>query len=204
MKELLGYSFLISDTTDRDSMFEFAQKHFIYSEWEPPTLEWAEAWAQERIFGGDANPGESWKLRKKYWEQFLGLKSGAFSYTYNNRIQWQIPHVIEKLKHNKYMRGAMISVWNPAIDIDMMGRERIPCSIAYHLIVRPYSGHDRLWIFYYIRSQDMINHMPSDIFCATKLQDYIAEQIGVPRGPFVEYVDSLHAYRINVDPKRQW
>lgn len=206
MKELLGYSFMITDWLDRDEMFEFAQKNFIYPDHEPPTVKWAEAWFQERI-GAPSNPGESWKLRPKYWRPFMSL--GRFSYTYQERIFTpqnisQIDVVAKALKKNLHMRGAIVAIWDPNRDIPLIGKERVPCSMYYQFLYRPYLGKEKLYVLYNIRSQDLVNHLPSDIYCATRMCELISAKVGVEPGPLIEFAGSLHAYRRYVKPDRRW
>ena len=200
MKELIGYCYTILDGSDKDKMFDWAKKHFPNYD---GTLEWAEAWFQERISGKPFNPDPSTKLRWNYWSQFT-KPDGSFSYTYSQRMYWQIDAVLKKMRSNLYMRGAIISIWDPHQDIYMMGRERVPCSISYHFLVRRTLDGDQLHLIYYIRSQDLVNHFPSDVYCAIRLGEYFSEQLGVKMGSFISYVDSLHAYRKDVAADRRW
>ena len=92
---------------------------------------------KDRISGQPLNPGNSYKIRKDMWNQFLHNKK--FSYTYAERMARQLPLVIETLKKDNGTRQAVLSIWNP--DLDMVdnklgGGQRIPCSLLYQFTIR--------------------------------------------------------------------
>ena len=201
-KELIGYTYSILDGSDKEKLIWWAKQHFPFYD---ATLEWAEAWFRDRVSGKYLNPEPSVKLRWNYWKAFADAFDGRFAYTYPERMCYQLEPLVEKLRGNRYMRGAMLAIWDPHKDVRSMGVRRVPCSISYHFLIRNEAGVDKMRLIYYIRSQDLVNHFPSDVYCALRLQEWMAEKVGdCELGPFISYVDSLHCYRKDVLPDRQW
>lgn len=182
--ELLCYSYMITNTKDKDELL----KYFKGAENLEKAKFWAEAEFQERISGKNLNPGEAWKLREDVWDEFL--HDGKFSYSYSERIGNQVEKIIEEFKIHPESRQGIISVWDSKIDIDKLGKERIPCSIFYQVIQR----QGKLNLVYVIRSNDLYEHWCYDIWLAIRLQEYIAERLGFQIGNFYQFVISLHAY----------
>jgi len=162
-KELIAVQFSILDIRDkRDDMLDYIFKdknealnikRYIYQE------------CYERFEDLDINPGKSYLYREEFWKQYLN-NEGKFDYTYNERLhlnsQWI--KAIETLKLDKGNRQAIISIWNPSEDINYTnGIKRVPCSIYYHIIIRD----DKVHLIYRMRSSDLVNHLPIDLYLAT-------------------------------------
>src|SRR3990167_3214235 len=177
--EFRGYSYAILDTSDKDYLLEMFGKK----------KDWAEAEFSERISLQNLNPGEAWKLRDDVWREFL--HSGKLAYTYSERIKEQAEKIIDEFSVNPTTRQAYLSIWDPNIDIDKMGKERVPCSLGYHFMIRDGEMECR----YMIRSNDLFTHFAYDVWLAIALQEYIANAVGVEVGRFEHYICSLHAYR---------
>lgn len=178
--ELVGYSFMVLDTKDKDDILKSFGKE--------NEKEWNEAEFKERIGKEFLNPGEAYKLRP-VWEEFM--HGGQFSYTYSARIGTQIDKVIECLKETPSCRNAIVSIWDREIDIDRIGgKQRVPCSLTYQFLVR----NGKLNLIYSIRSNDLMTHWCNDIYQCVKLQEYVAEALGLPTGYLIQFIGSLHAY----------
>ena len=201
MKELVGYAYTLLDGSDKAKMIEWARKNFKECD---ITVEWAEAWFKDRISGEALNPEPSYKLRETYWNRYL-QPNGKFSYTYSGRMAIWLENVIGLLKLNPYRRGACLSIWDGVTDIVHLARhERTPCSMYYQFLIRPILEQDTLAIIYTMRSCDLIKHFPSDVYCAIRLGEYVSEEVGVEFGGLIHFIGSLHAYKKDVDPSRQW
>lgn len=188
-KELQGADFTITNTKDREEMYKFMEEQYGIL----LPLEWAKAEFLERISKDDINPGEAYKLRDDVWDEFL--HDGKFGYTYNERIRPRLPKVIEQLKINKTTRQAIISIFNPELDMDSMGGiVRVPCSIFYQFLVRPTKGVDKLNMIYVMRSSDLLTHFVNDVYLALRMQEHIAKEVGLEIGTFTMFVSSFHAY----------
>lgn len=180
-KELIGYSFMVTNT---DDLLELPKAFGKEEE-----LEWAEAEFKERISDEHLNPGKAYRLRK-VWDEFV--HHGMFSYTYNERMRGKIDLIIDCLKRAPHTRNAILALWDPEVDIFRIGgKQRVPCSIYYQFLIRG----GKLNLIYNIRSNDLMTHWAWDLYLAIKLQAYIAEKIGVEKGWFIQQVGSLHAYQ---------
>lgn len=137
------------------------------------------------------NPGTSWLIRKDVWEPFLDNRK-MFEYTYSERIWYQIPKIKEQLTKNPNTRQAILSVWNPVIDIiNLGGIKRVPCSVYYQFILRG----DMLHVIYNMRSCDLVTHFGIDVYLAYSTMERIANEIGKKPGYLYHNIGSLHAYK---------
>lgn len=179
--ELLGYSFMVIDTTDKDELplaFDKPADEVL----------WADADFKERISTTKCNPGEAYKMRS-VWEEFV--HDGKFSYSYPERIGMQVEKVIECLEKTPSSRNAIISMWDPTIDIDRIGgKMRVPCTMYWQLLIRD----GKVNMIYNIRSNDLMTHWCWDVYLAIKLQEYVAEKLDREVGWFIQQVGSLHGY----------
>lgn len=189
-KEIIGYSFCILDTSDKDKLIEYMKLD---------TLEWCKAEFAERVSGKYINPGASWKLRPEIWKEFLHDYGGRkkFAYHYSERITPQIENVIAELKKNPSSRQCVISIFNPSIDNKKIGKDRVPCSLCYSFIIR----NGKLDLIYNLRSCDLLTHFSDDIWLAIAMQEHVAEKTGVEKGKLIVFISSLHAYRKNLESR---
>ena len=145
------------------------------------------------------NPGEAYKLRHDVWDEFLVERSYAiekrFEYTYAERMHDQIKVNVEELKKHPETRQAIIQIHNRMRDQEMMGKERIPCSMTYIFMIRD----GKLDIIYYMRSTDFATHFQNDIWLAMELQNWMAAQIGREVGKYIMFANSLHIYKKDWD-----
>lgn len=168
---------------------------FIFSK----SKEWADAEFQERISKEEIsiNPGEAWELRKDLWEQFL--VDGKFDYTYNERMAWVLPNLVDLLKEDQDTRKAILPIFNGRGEIDTDyydGSQRIPCSMYYDFLIRENGkGEKVLHICYHQRSSDFAQHFGDDIYLAWRLMEYVAKEVGVKPGYLYHTIDSLHIYK---------
>lgn len=177
MKELIGYSYLVKDTSDRDKWLEKLGMN----------VKWAHDDFQERITS-KVNPGEAYKLRGE-WSEFI--HDGQFAYTYSERMTGKIDQVVNLMANNKNSRQAVISIYNPDIDdLRRGGIKRVPCTMYYQFILRG----DKLDVIYNIRSSDFYVHFPYDVWMACQLRDHIAARLGVKPGDFLYFAGSLHCF----------
>jgi thymidylate synthase len=195
-KELIGYSFKVSDPTSKhNEMVEFVYrnnpsegervKSFINQEFE------------DRFGGYPVNPGNSYAKRLNMWTEFLE-SDGRFSYQYAERIndrdlwQPQSQTVIDELKAHPDSRQGIIQIFNYSKDNkNIGGRHRIPCSMHYQFLVRNSKVHS----CYVMRSNDFYGHFTIDIILAARMQMHIAEKTGYDVGSLTYFSGSLHAYQ---------
>lgn len=197
-KELPGYAYMITKFDDLKEIFGLFFKNdtervdvstYAYSEFE------------DRINMYPSNPGNSWEHRKGYWERFL--KNGRFSYTYSERMYWQLGPVIKELSEAKGSRQCVITIFDSCEDLQNMGgKARIPCSIYYQFLRREISGKDSLMLIYTMRSCDFYTHFPVDVWLAIRLGMYVANLLKIDLYNFTHFVGSLHAFRKDYSKRR--
>lgn len=170
---------------------------FFYSK----AKEWADAEFKERVSKDWINPGDAWELRKDLWEQFL--VDGQFDYTYNERMAWVLPNLVDLLKEDQDTRKAVLPIFNGRGEIDTDyydGSQRIPCSMYYDFLIRENGkGEKVLHICYHQRSSDFVTHFGNDVYLTWRLMEYVAKEVGVKPGYLYHTIDSLHAYKKDWD-----
>lgn len=115
-----------------------------------------------------------------------------FAYAYPDRLSRyaQVENVISALKNDPMSRQAYVAMWD-AEDSLKLGQRRVPCSLGWHFMIRG----GQLDIMYFMRSCEFSTHFQNDIYLAMRLQEYIAERVGVPRGNYGHFMSSFHCYK---------
>lgn len=151
---------------------------------------WCLAEIKERLSKEEVNPGTAYRMRG-VWEEFI--HNGKFSYSYNERMSYQIDGIIDEIKKNPDSRQLIIQIFNAKIDHSRIGSgdSRIPCSMHYQFMVR----EEKLDIMYFMRSCDINEHWTNDIYLAFLLQEFIARQSGYEVGKLFFTAASLHSYK---------
>ena len=204
-KEIIGYSFTVVITKDLNQdlkdMLSFAKKVFR-KDWLTPEV--GDKWFEEML--QPINPDTWWKGTglEEYWKEFGIEKDGRFAYTYGERLSAAIPQLIHCLKRNKYMRGAVATVYESSRDLTNMGKRRVPCTMYVQVLIRPEAGEDVLTGIVTFRSQDLATFFPLDVYKSARLFQYIAEQVGVRFKYYIHFTGSLHAYKSMVPDKYKW
>lgn len=184
-----------------------------------PNREWADEHFAERVSGEPMNPAPShvnWPYAQA--NNARHTQDGVFSHTYPERFwpkfanvgqtrpngrQVFVPHngiryaygdlgdVVDLMDRSLYTRQAFLPVWFPE-DTGATEKQRVPCTIGYHFIVRP-SGvddaPDRLHVVYFMRSCDYVRYLRDDIYMAGRLAQWVCDAL-VVRGHDV-FADSL-------------
>jgi hypothetical protein len=167
-----------------------------------PNLPWAEQHFGERVGGDPVNPPPSHELWPWSHGQHQAEMTEEFSHTYPERMwpkmanvegktpqgrQIFVPHIgirfeygdlgdlVELLGKDRYTRQAYLPIFFPE---DTGGshriRERIPCSLGYHFMVRKKDEHDVMDCMYSMRSCDFVRHFRDDIYMAARLLQWVA------------------------------
>jgi len=200
--EIIGYAYRLTSFHDLDKMMEWAFRNFGKDHLRP---EVGEKWFRELISPLPCNPDSWWQgtCMEEYWKKYGLREDGKFDYTYSERLYNKLPKVIEALKKNPFMRGAILAVYDRNLDVPGSGK-RTPCTIAYHFIARRYAFETRLNLICFQRSCDLIMFFPLDVYKAVRLLFYVAEQVGMPAGHFIHFISSLHAYVDEVPNHLRW
>lgn len=210
-RDLLEVGEWISGTTVQDKNikddpeFDFMElRPYIYqlTRWEDRTryeellglnVDWIEDEFFERVHWNHKNPGSAWSLREEVWIEFI-QSNGRFAYTYNERFRLgeQLSRVIHQLGVNPHTRQAVVTVFNPILDMEKLGGfQRVPCSLSYQFLIR----NGRLELIYSMRSCDFFTHFPYDQLLAIELLRYVGMVIDRPCNRFTHVIGSLHGFR---------
>lgn len=163
-----------------------------------PNLPWAEIEFQERVGGEPHNPHDS----LDEWPWWVGqsattMENGVFSHTYSERF-WpkyadpgpspehgranagirytygDLDDVIALLRKYPYTRQATFPIFFPE-DTGAVHGGRIPCTLHYHFLLR----HDKLHMWYAIRSCDAVRHFRDDVYMAARLCQWVIGEVSV-------------------------
>ena len=137
------------------------------------------------------NPGMAYNFRHT-WRKKMEKEGGRFDYSYGEAYAKQIPAIIKQLKKQKTSREAIISVWDRRYLVDQKNFQRRPCTLTNHLLIR----NKKLYSLVNMRSNDLINLLPYDVFHHTCLQQYIADQLGLELGSYIHSVSHLYYPKI--------
>lgn len=155
---------------------------------------------KERINENNINPWEAWRIRPRVWEEYL--KDGKFEYTYSERIHYK--DIIEEIKAHPTSRQYVLNIWDRTDRFNLNGKQRIPCSLNYQILIRPNWELDKdnqpiqcVNMIYNMRSCDFLTHFPIDIIQATNLLKLITSEIwnNYQIGKLYYNCASLHLYR---------
>jgi thymidylate synthase len=106
---------------------------------------------------------------------FIDKKPGGVDYTYGERFLNynnlnQLEYIIDKLSKNPETRRAIMTTWNPNIDIHSNDP---PCVISIQGIIE--NGY--LNLTEYIRSNDMFRGWPLNMYALIRIGEYIVNEI---------------------------
>jgi len=147
----------------------------------------------------------------KYVAEFIdgeGIDLEDFKYTYHNRIfkHWgdQTKKVIEILKEHPETRRAIISLWDPSIDLkannppclNMIGCFVRDGALEFHVI---YRSHHLSTITLNGNIMKGEGALVPNLYAIATLQQIMADEIGLKRGALVLTDFSGHLYANNLD-----
>jgi thymidylate synthase len=166
-----------------------------------PTQPWADLEFEERISEKAINPGKAYLKRLDIWGEFLeqtlypdGSYGPSFSYTYPERMWFQLKRIVDELKKHPDSRQLFLSVWDPCKDIYRLGVRRVPCTLGYYFQNRQGYVH----MTYLQRSADFVTHFQNDIYLAIRLLKWVCNKANCKPGRFTHWIGSLHIYKEDV------
>lgn len=127
------------------------------------------------------NPGTAYEFRPN-WKRKLDKEGGhRFCYSYGQEYQEQIPNIIKKLK-SKSEREAILVMWHDWYLEKSINKimARRPCTLTIHF----YFFDQRLHCNVNMRTVDVMNMLPYDVFHHCLLHRHIATELGVNPGLF--------------------
>jgi thymidylate synthase len=140
-----------------------------------------------QLLGGVSNP----KLVIEVGPQFKNYAedNGIFHGAYGLRTQDQYGPIIERLKNDPDSRQAVVTIWNPELDL-LPSKRDYPCTILHQFRIRD----NKLNMSVYMRSNDVWLGAAYDFFQFTRVQIAMASVLGIEPGRYVHHVGSLHIY----------
>lgn len=120
--------------------------------------------------------------------------NGLFHGAYGMRTQGQYAAVIERLKTDPDTRQAVVTIWNPELDL-LPSKRDYPCTILHQFRIR----NNRLNMSVYMRSNDVWLGAAYDWFQFTRVQLAMASVLGIEPGSYAHHVGSLHIYEQHYD-----
>lgn len=137
----------------------------------------------------------------EYAKNLIEGSDSVFEYDYHGRLfdwgcglmqngeihQDQIRYIVDKLRQSPVSRRAVAVTWCPPVDAKLAD---CPCLQLVQCIVREGNLHMKI-VF---RSNDMLSAAGSNMFALAKLQEYIAEKIGVGVGTYTHISLVPHVY----------
>lgn len=162
-----------------------------------PNLPWAENQFLERVGGIPYNPGETYKewpwqsqmdrhvepvfthtYMERYWPKMAhreGVRDAqdqCLTPRYGIRYDYgDLTDMVLLLARSPFTRQAVLPVWFPE-DTGGVHGGRLPCSIAYHFMLR--EGH--LNCTYFIRSCDFVRHFRDDVYMTARLTQWVLDE----------------------------
>jgi hypothetical protein len=126
------------------------------------------------------NPGTAHFYRPN-WARKLEKEGGTFCYSYGESYADQVQHIISLLK-SKSEREAIITMWDPNYTDKTFRKTfpRRPCTLTLHF----YFFKNQLNCSCNMRTVDIMNMLPYDVFHHTLLQRFLASVLEVELGKF--------------------
>ena len=121
--------------------------------------------------------------------------NGLFHGAYGIRTQSQYAPIVERLKADPDTRQAVVTIWNPELDL-LSNKRDYPCTILHQFRIR----NNKLNMSVYMRSNDVWLGAAYDFFQFTRVQLAIASILGIEPGTYHHHVGSLHIYEQHYDP----
>jgi thymidylate synthase len=120
--------------------------------------------------------------------------NGMFHGAYGIRTQSQYAPIIERLKADPDTRQAVVTIWNPELDL-LANKRDYPCTILHQFRIR----NNKLNMSVYMRSNDVWLGAAYDFFQFTRVQLSMASILGIEAGTYNHHVGSLHIYEQHYD-----
>ena len=139
-----------------------------------------------KMFIGDPRSLEQYRQELLDGILDFEVNRGNWEYTYHQRMEQQIPWVINELKRNQDSRRAVIVIR----DEDDLSSDSPACLQHIHYLVRNGKLHCKVLF----RSNDATKAAFMNAFALIMLQKRIADAIGVPVGSYTHRANSFHVY----------
>lgn len=152
-----------------------------------------EPFAEQRFSDLHPNP----EYLKAYSNNILDFKYQKDVYfrmicaEYNQANINQLQEAIEKLKSKWFTSRAVLTMWDPYVDIDS---DHPPCTCLVQFYIR----NGKLNLTSYFRSNDAWLCSHGDMVALTNLQKKVAEEVGVEVGTYTHIACFYHIYEYDI------
>ena len=144
-----------------------------------------------RLFIGDPRSLEQYRQEMLDGILDFEVERGNWEYTYHQRMESQVPQVIDELRRNPDSRRAVISVRNESDQ----GSSSPACLQLVQYMVRGGALHSKALF----RSNDAAKATFMNAFALIMLQKRIADDLGIPVGTYTHRANSFHVYERDYD-----
>ena len=193
-KALYNVSFIIRHPRDR----------VIKTSWR----KWSKRYA-EREWKWYLSKDRSVAELKKYAPIWDKMHGGDNIVNSNYGWQWsrndQIQHVIELLRKDEFTRQAWLTIYD--------GKEHdtykydTPCtlSVGFTIVRVGQLKEKALNMSVLMRSNDLVYGFCNDQYCFSKLQEYVAHELGIRMGEYYHFAADMHIYKdkLNLNENEQ-
>lgn len=141
---------------------------------------------------------------KKYAPIWDKMHSGDNIVNSNYGWQWnredQLQKCIKQLKDDKNTRRAWLTIFD--------GKEKnqyaydTPCTLSVGFDIRPLSDHLNMTVL--MRSNDLVYGFCNDQYCFSKLQEYVAKELGLKLGSYYHFAHDMHIYKRHFNMKSDY
>ena len=143
---------------------------------------------------------------QEYFEQYIigSELSENETYTYGQRINISLFHVIDLLKKSPINNQSLIEIGRPDDIYTCRGKDGKldpPCLRLIAFKVIPYYNNgtldltrSKLNMSVYFRSWDLYAGMPENLAGLAKLLEFVSDEVGIPVGHLYAASDGLHLY----------
>ena len=115
------------------------------------------------------------------------VERGNWTYTYHQRMEEQIPFVIEELRRNPFSRRAVIDIRDWKKD----SQSEDPACLQH---IQYFIRDDKLHCKILFRSNDACKATFMNAFALIMLQKKIADELGIEVGTYTHRANSFHCY----------
>jgi len=156
-----------------------------------PWRKWNEDYAEAEwqwYLSGNPN-AEPVAKRAKIWRSLMDSKGNVNS---NYGYQWvragQLEKVVQMLKSDPLTRKASISLYDGK-EIDKYTKDTV-CTYAINFFIEDH----RLCMQVAMRSNDLVFGFCNDQYCFSKLQEMVADRLGLDVGYYYHWAANMHVY----------
>ena len=175
------------------------QQRIITTEWRKFSEKYA-----EREYAWYMSCDRSVAEIKKYAPIWDKMHGGDNIVNSNYGWQWtrnkQLIKCIEQLRENKDTRQAWFTIFDGKEKDDY--KYDTPCTLSVGFDIKP--GIEALDMCVTMRSNDLVYGFCNDQYCWTKLQQLVADELGLPIGTYYHFAHDLHIYERHWDMKENF